>query len=102
MFANTYLQNWRIACGLALSDSALHENQPVFYQYQWVPPVEGRLKLNVDVATHESRNKTGYGFVMRDHRGHFVAAHYGATPGLKQLAVAKGIDLREALSWIKT
>ncbi|KAF2297583.1 hypothetical protein GH714_000023 [Hevea brasiliensis] len=43
---------------------------------QWVPPLEGHFKCNVDVACFDSDNCLGYGAVIRDHNGVFIAATF--------------------------
>lgn len=73
---------------------ALHEDRTVLSQAWWVASVEGQLKLNVDAIIHNSRNKTGYDFVVRDRWGHFVVAQASATPWLKQPAITEGTWFR--------
>lgn len=101
VFATTYLHNWKVARGIDLQDSDMHVAQHSFSPSRWIAPSEERLKLNVDAALHMDKNKTGYGFLVRNHLGYVTYAQSGASPGLKQPTVAECMGLQETLSWLK-
>lgn len=101
VFAHSYLQNWWIARSFLHADQEPPSDLPFRANTCWVAPPEGRLKLNVDAAIHAAENRTGYGFIVRDHRGHQVAAQSHSSLGLHQPAVAECVGVREALSWLK-
>ncbi|XP_019156795.1 PREDICTED: uncharacterized protein LOC109153341 [Ipomoea nil] len=66
----------------------------------WEPPNSGKLKCNVDAALFTSG--AGFGAVVRDHMGRFVAARGGRFDGIQDPFMAETIAVREALSWLKT
>ena len=43
----------------------------------WIPPPTGFLKLNFDGASKGNPRKSGYGFIIRDHRGEMLSFGYG-------------------------
>lgn len=72
-------------------------NRPV----SWKKPPLNTLKCNVDSAIFADRKKMGFGGVLCDSNGEFVAAIQGSLPGTFSPILAEAIGLREVLSWIK-
>ena len=54
--------------------------------HKWTKPPENLVKINFDGAFDQATNSGGWGFVIRDHDGVFIAAGAG-----------KSIHLRDAL-----
>ncbi|KAL6558291.1 hypothetical protein OROMI_018641 [Orobanche minor] len=67
----------------------------------WVRPESGFLKLNVDAALFSNPNAAGFGSVVRNDVGDFVAAKIGAVPWNADPTLVEALSVREALSWIK-
>ncbi|XP_031120806.1 uncharacterized protein LOC116024043 [Ipomoea triloba] len=65
----------------------------------WTPPQHGFLKCNVDVAIFD--DGAGYGAVLRDHHGLFVAAKADRLMATRDPLLAEALAVKEALSWIK-
>jgi len=72
---------------------------PTVVRTQWSPPPVGRLKCNVDAAVFGSR--AGFGAVVRNHDGAFVAAVGGQLECGPDPYLAEAMAVREALSWLK-
>ncbi|XP_019163472.1 PREDICTED: uncharacterized protein LOC109159815 [Ipomoea nil] len=66
---------------------------------QWEPPPYNTLKCNVDAALFTSG--AGFGAVVRDHEGRFVAATCGKLQCDKDPFMAEVAAAKEALSWLK-
>ncbi|XP_019150955.1 PREDICTED: uncharacterized protein LOC109147752 [Ipomoea nil] len=66
---------------------------------QWNPPPRGSLKCNIDAAVLPGG--VGYGAVVRDHVGSFVAAKSGRLSCECDPLMAESMAAREALSWLK-
>ncbi|KAK6147512.1 hypothetical protein DH2020_018424 [Rehmannia glutinosa] len=67
----------------------------------WNKPKNGVLKCNVDGAIYHQESKVGFGIVLRDSHGSFVAARRKITPGIADPSLVEAMGVREALSWIK-
>ncbi|XP_019198431.1 PREDICTED: uncharacterized protein LOC109192314 [Ipomoea nil] len=65
----------------------------------WNPPPRGSLKCNVDAATFSCG--AGFGAVLRDHTGRFVAAKSSHVEGIHDPFTAETIAVKEALTWLK-
>ncbi|XP_019171230.1 PREDICTED: uncharacterized protein LOC109166807 [Ipomoea nil] len=65
----------------------------------WSPPPEGKLKCNVDAALLE--DNVGFGAVIRNHDGIFVAAYAGHLQCVRDPYIAETVAVKEALTWIK-
>ncbi|XP_038972547.1 uncharacterized protein LOC120104815 [Phoenix dactylifera] len=63
-----------------------------FSYFSWVPPPPGYLKVNFDGGSAEDGTSGGVGFVIRDHRGTFIAAGGRSTFGVS----AVGAELQAA------
>ena len=68
---------------------------------KWQKPNEGWFKCNVDAALLNQYNQIGYGCVIRDDQGEFIAARNGVLNGPMNPALAKALSCKEALSWLK-
>nr|GMC69537.1 uncharacterized protein LOC109164833 [Ipomoea batatas] len=96
--AKTHLSEWS-------SMHARDEFAPLQHSasiIKWKNPPPGRLKLNVDAAVNKARGRMGFGWILRDDQGSFVAAVSTPWYGLFSVKEAKAIAVREALSWLKT
>ncbi|XP_031108704.1 uncharacterized protein LOC116013195 [Ipomoea triloba] len=65
----------------------------------WVPPPTGTLKCNVDAMINDG--VVGFGAVLRDHEGKFVAACGGRLNCAIDPYVAEAMAVKEALTWLK-
>ncbi|XP_019198406.1 PREDICTED: uncharacterized protein LOC109192287 [Ipomoea nil] len=61
----------------------------------------GYLKLNTDAAIDLENNRVGFGWVLRDDCGQFVAASSIPGEGASSPKEAEAMAIREALSWTK-
>ncbi|XP_031094434.1 uncharacterized protein LOC115998904 [Ipomoea triloba] len=66
----------------------------------WNPPPFGFLKCNIDAALHA--DSVGFGAVIRNHEGNFVAAYGGHLQCPRDPYVAESMAVKEALTWIKS
>jgi hypothetical protein len=57
----------------------------------WVKPASGWLKVHVDAALDRGAGKMGFGLIMRDHEGKFVAAKSIMRMGLWDSAAAEAL-----------
>ncbi|XP_019168367.1 PREDICTED: uncharacterized protein LOC109164066 [Ipomoea nil] len=85
---------WRVA----YSQSRSTLDKPRIRE-QWTPPPAGSLKCNVDTAIFE--DGAGFGLVVRDHVGCFVATKKGQLDGERDPFVAEALAAKEALTWLK-
>ncbi|XP_019157468.1 PREDICTED: uncharacterized protein LOC109154044 [Ipomoea nil] len=65
----------------------------------WEPPPISSVKCNVDAATFS--DGAGYGAVIRDHNGRFIAAKNGRIMSNREPLMVEAIAAREALKWLK-
>ncbi|XP_031108541.1 uncharacterized protein LOC116013019 [Ipomoea triloba] len=65
----------------------------------WRPPPVGKVKCNVDAALFE--DVMGFGAVVRDHSGKFVAAYGGQLNCFRDPYLAETMAIKEALTWLK-
>ncbi|XP_031111986.1 uncharacterized protein LOC116015960 [Ipomoea triloba] len=65
----------------------------------WSPPPEGMLKCNVDAALLD--DNVGFGAVVRDHAGKFVAAYSGHLHCTRDPYLAETMAVKETLTWLK-
>nr|GMC79700.1 uncharacterized protein LOC109184133 isoform X2 [Ipomoea batatas] len=65
---------------------------------RWEKPPLGWFKVNTDAAVDSSTKVTGFGFIIRDSHGAFVAAARSSWKGILQPKIAEAIAIREALS----
>ena len=68
----------------------------------WKPPLSGCLKINTDGTVFTETNSHGFGLVVRDENGLFVAGRIVLLAGIVDPIVAEFMRLKEALSWVKT
>ncbi|XP_019166689.1 PREDICTED: uncharacterized protein LOC109162442 [Ipomoea nil] len=66
----------------------------------WTPPQPGFIKCNVDATLFGSG--AGYGVVVRNSEGKFVAACIGRLHCADDPYMAKTMAVKEALTWMKT
>ncbi|XP_031116828.1 uncharacterized protein LOC116020496 [Ipomoea triloba] len=90
-----FLDNW-----LAVVDSSTMPT-PTSSAIRWEPPHYGRLKLHTDAALDGNNGVMGFGWVLRDHNGIFLAAKNMCMHGLYGVKEAEATSMREALSWLK-
>ncbi|XP_019177883.1 PREDICTED: uncharacterized protein LOC109173080 [Ipomoea nil] len=64
----------------------------------WAPPSCNTLKCNVDVAVFD--DGAGFGAVVRDHEGRFVAARSGRLACNQHPFMAEVLAAKEALIWL--
>lgn len=72
------------------------------HKASWQKPEVGIKKCNVDAGVFFDDEKVGYGCVVRDGTGSFVAGIQGSWVGLFSPSVAEAMGISEALSWLKT
>lgn len=66
---------------------------------QWEKPEAGWVKVNVDAATFRDKS-VGWGAVIRDHNGAFLATICKKVEGAWRPREAEAMAIKEALSWI--
>lgn len=64
-------------------------------------PVHGTLKCNSDASLFTNPHWSGYGCVVRDHNGSFVACMHGSIKGKFTPLLTEAIGVQEMLSWLK-
>ncbi|KAL9673008.1 hypothetical protein QQ045_029261 [Rhodiola kirilowii] len=64
---------------------------------QWIPPVEGYIKVNCDGAWDRSRKAAGYDFICRNHTSMVESVGAGVSAGLKGALEAEGVALKQAM-----
>ena len=67
----------------------------------WSPPPQGWIKVNIDASLNSQRSSLGFGCVVRDANGRFIAAKAGCFCSQMEVKCAEAVAFREALSWIK-
>ncbi|XP_050238335.1 uncharacterized protein LOC126687821 [Mercurialis annua] len=67
----------------------------------WVPPRQGWLKANCDIANFSNSQGTGLGIVVRDSNGVVVQARQVRLSCNISPRAAEAMGIREALSWLK-
>jgi ribonuclease HI len=85
----------------------LHMYEPVisnrcgsFKLKQWNPPPEGWVMVNVDAAVFQKANRMGWGIVIRNHRGDFLAASRQGMDKITNPELAEAIAFRQALLFV--
>ncbi|XP_043810985.1 uncharacterized protein LOC122723271 [Manihot esculenta] len=94
--ALNFLQQWRGACSNSTSCINVVSALTV-----WSPPPQGWIKVNIDASLNSQRSSLGFGCVVRDTNGRFMAAKAGCFCSQMEVKCAKAMAFREALSWIK-
>ncbi|XP_031101762.1 uncharacterized protein LOC116005658 [Ipomoea triloba] len=89
---STWLESY-LSTNLSLHGTPIHEVAV------WSPPPLGMVKCNIDASL--LHDNVGFGAVIRDHFGHFVAAFSGLLPCAKDPYLAETMAVKEALTWIK-
>ncbi|KAL2492621.1 RNase H domain-containing protein [Abeliophyllum distichum] len=97
--AKNFLQQWRDT-NQPLPHTTTSSHRPEIDR--WNPPPMDSFKLNTDAAIFEDQGKTGLGLVIRDDLGSFVAARVVPVQGIFDPFIAEALEVREALSWIKS
>lgn len=69
---------------------------------RWSRPEVGWLKLNVDAAMDNQTRTMGFGWVLRNDVGTFIAAANVPWKGIYTPREAEAFALKEALSWLKS
>lgn len=59
---------------------------------QWNPPARDRLKLNTDVAMDLNNALMGFGWIIRDEDGHFIAAKGRSCAGSFSVKEAEAVS----------
>ncbi|KAL6581211.1 hypothetical protein OROMI_007134 [Orobanche minor] len=67
----------------------------------WVAPPVGFLKCNVDASVMTEEGRAGFGAVVCDENGAFVAAVGGSIAFTPDIVMAEALALKEALSWLQ-
>jgi ribonuclease HI len=63
----------------------------------WDPPQGGWVMVNVDATVFQKDNRMGLGFVVRDHRGDFLAACRKGIDKITNPELAEAIAFRQAI-----
>ncbi|XP_058216716.1 uncharacterized protein LOC131327582 [Rhododendron vialii] len=63
----------------------------------WIRPPDGIFKINVDGSWKKDMGKGGYGIVVRDYRGLFVAASMGFSQWCASSLVAEALAIRQGV-----
>ncbi|KAG8642546.1 hypothetical protein MANES_12G097720v8 [Manihot esculenta] len=67
-----FLQQWRGACSDSISCTNVMSALIV-----WSPPPQGWIKVNINASLNSQRSSLGFGCVVRDANGRFMAAKAG-------------------------
>nr|GMD40824.1 Transposon TX1 uncharacterized [Ipomoea batatas] len=104
LFTSGFVSSGRVLEGVQgwVSD-AQNENLGGNYESSanWRPLEKDCLKMNVDAFVRIDANTVGFGWVVRDWLGHFVAAGVVDREGACLAREAEALAMREALSWLK-
>ncbi|XVF51873.1 hypothetical protein PTKIN_Ptkin04bG0219100 [Pterospermum kingtungense] len=95
--AKDLLCQWLAAKQFGISESRLdqfHDEIPV-----WNGPPSSFMKCNVDAASFASEGKTGFGMLVRDERGHFIAGRTCWFNSKLSSREAEALGLYQAISW---
>lgn len=68
---------------------------------KWSKPPTDWVTCNVDASTTSDPIKCGFGCVLRDSSGNFIAGLCGTIMGINSPQIAEALGVREALSWLK-
>ncbi|XP_059629757.1 uncharacterized protein LOC132272673 [Cornus florida] len=91
--------NFHELSNISTLDTRLHTHlSPSSPPSHWVPPAEGKLKLNIDAAFSFPSKSAGGGFVLRDHKGKTIKVASVFSPFISNPEVAEFHVLREGLS----
>ncbi|XP_058215721.1 uncharacterized protein LOC131326849 [Rhododendron vialii] len=63
----------------------------------WIRPSDGIFKIKVDGSWKEDMGKGGYGIVVRDYRGLFVAASMGFSQWCASSSIAEALAIRQGV-----
>ncbi|XP_073014635.1 uncharacterized protein [Primulina eburnea] len=66
----------------------------------WKLPPPTFVKCNVDVAFFKDQRVIGFGMVIRDDKGQFVAARTAFKEGLPSIQEGEAMGLLEAINWV--
>lgn len=94
--ATSFLHEWQ-TINSTTRRHAMNSNQ----DGNWVKPPTGWMKLNVDAALDTVNRKLGFGFVLRDEHGVFIAAKEIPKSGALKPDEAEVMGVKEALKWLK-
>ncbi|KAK6123613.1 hypothetical protein DH2020_042645 [Rehmannia glutinosa] len=97
-FASSSLLQWESAQQIELKDWRIKSGDGAI---AWSKPRMGEFKCNVDGAVFAREQSIGFGCVIRNHQGRFIAARKGFLPGSSNPKFAEAMGVREALGWIK-
>ena len=67
---------------------------------KWKAPEEGWAKLNCDTTCDKEQGRVGMGILIRDHRGHVMAARNTTRMGGFEPVVAEALSLLDGLQFI--
>ncbi|KAM7504765.1 hypothetical protein LguiB_003669 [Lonicera macranthoides] len=81
--ATQLLEDWKNANSKDLNSTP----EPLDRPNKWCSPVAGVIKCNSDASLFHNPERVGYGCVVRDHNGSFVAAMHGSISGPTQVFV---------------
>ncbi|KAM7531912.1 hypothetical protein LguiB_035322 [Lonicera macranthoides] len=98
--ANLALGEWLSVaqCPSAAAPVSANVQQSSVY---WQKPPLGVVKCNVDATIFEANKSIGFGGVLRDSAGGFLAAIQGTLQGSYSPLLAEAVGMRKVLSWLK-
>jgi hypothetical protein len=64
---------------------------------KWIPPPGDQVKINVDAAVAQTKNRGVVAEICRSPDRHYMRASVFACPGISELAILESIVCREAL-----
>ncbi|KAH9769784.1 putative reverse transcriptase/RNA-dependent DNA polymerase [Citrus sinensis] len=67
----------------------------------WERPKFGWVKCNVDAVVFESQRRIGFGCVLCNSDGCFLATRCAGRPGIFRAREAEALSIQEAFSWLK-
>ncbi|KAM1949581.1 hypothetical protein ACFX15_009620 [Malus domestica] len=66
---------------------------------RWSVPPQGRIKMNIDGSWNAGRLIAGFGAIIRDSDGSFVAAHAGRFEDISSPLLSEAMAVRAGLLW---
>ncbi|CAN0914797.1 hypothetical protein LINGRAHAP2_LOCUS28764 [Linum grandiflorum] len=96
---NQFLSDWQMA---VIKSTKKSTNGPWSTCSKWHTPPLGVLKCNVDMASSNEQQRTGFGMALRDHAGTLLTYRSCTTAGMVGSKEGEAWALYEALQWIKT
>ncbi|KAJ9554109.1 hypothetical protein OSB04_018154 [Centaurea solstitialis] len=91
------LSEWRAKRSLTMISSGSHD-QP--NTDSWKPPRPDFLKCNVDATVPDNNSSAGFGAVIRNHKGEFIAAKATPISSRPPVRECEALAIRDTILWV--